>query len=88
MFSVLENVNEIVITWSTMDDVGSDGSIVEYGINGFALTARGATEKFVDGGPAKHTQYIHRVRFKLAFVQHRYYNYEIMYIFFRFHCKI
>lgn len=59
-----------------MEDVGSDGSIVEYGINGFALTARGTTEKFVDGGPAKHTQYIHRVRFQLVFFQQndRYYK--------------
>lgn len=75
-FSILEHVNEIIVTWSTMDDVGSDGSIVEYGINGFALTARGTTEKFVDGGPAKHTQYIHRVRFQniLFFKQNnRYY---------------
>lgn len=44
-----------------MDDVGTDGSVVEYGINGFALSAYGTTEKFVDGGPAQHTQYIHRV---------------------------
>lgn len=45
-----------------MTDVGEDGSIVEYGINGFALKAYGTTEKFEDGGAAKHTQYIHRVR--------------------------
>lgn len=62
-------MNEIVITWSTMDDVGSDGSKVEYGINGFALTAHGTAEKFVDGGPAKHAQYIHRVRFRCLFQQ-------------------
>lgn len=57
----LENVNEIVVTWSTMSDVGENGAIVEYGINGLVLRATGTTEKFVDGGPAKHTQYIHRV---------------------------
>lgn len=56
-----DDVNEIVVTWSTMDDVGEDGSIVEYGINGFALTAFGTSEKFVDGGDEQHTQYIHRV---------------------------
>lgn len=44
-----------------MNDVGEDGSIVEYGINGFPLTATGTTEKFTDGGPAQHSQYIHRV---------------------------
>lgn len=60
-FNGVENVNDIVVTWSTMDDVGSDGSIVEYGINGFALRASGTTQKFVDGGSEKHTQYIHRV---------------------------
>lgn len=55
-------MNEIVVTWSTMDDVGENGSIVEYGIDGYTLTATGTTEKFVDGGPAQHTQFIHRVR--------------------------
>lgn len=57
----IENVNDIVVTWSTMDDVGKDGSIVEYGINGLTLKAYGTSEKFVDGGPAQHKQYIHRV---------------------------
>lgn len=63
MFQLLfvENVDEIVITWSTMNDVGKKGAIVEYGVNGLALKAFGTTEKFVDGGPAQHTQYIHRV---------------------------
>lgn len=61
IFISVENVNEIVVTWSTMNDVGEDGSIVEYGINGFALRATGTTEKFVDGGQAQHSQYIHRV---------------------------
>lgn len=55
-----ENVSEIVVTWSTIDD--TPNSIVEYGINGMILTANGTSEKFVDGGPEKHTQYIHRVR--------------------------
>lgn len=44
-----------------MDDTGEDGSIVEYGNNGYILSATGSTEKFVDGGSLKHTQYIHRV---------------------------
>lgn len=54
-------MNEVIVTWSTMDDVGPLGSLVEYGINGFALTATGSTDKFVDGGDAQHTQYIHKV---------------------------
>lgn len=56
-----ENVNDIVVTWSTMNDVGKNGSVVEYGINGLTLQAHGTSEKFVDGGAAKHSQYIHRV---------------------------
>lgn len=56
-----ENVNDIVVTWSTMNDVGKNGSVVEYGINGLTLKAYGTSEKFVDGGAAKHSQYIHRV---------------------------
>lgn len=60
-FFFSENVNEIVVTWSTMSDAGENGAIVEYGINGFALQAYGSTETFVDGGPAQHTQFIHRV---------------------------
>lgn len=81
----------MVITWSTMNDVGSDGSIVEYGINGFALTACGTTEKFVDDGPAKHTQYIHRVRFQFVFFFRTKSSLEFMimkHLFFRFHCEI
>lgn len=54
-------MNDIVVTWSTMSDPGTNASIVEYGVNGFILTAYGTTEKFVDGGAARHTQYIHRV---------------------------
>lgn len=69
-----------------MDDVGSNGSIVEYGINGFAVTARGTTEKFEDGGPAKHTQYIHRVRFNLFFPTKS--SFLTKPLFFRFHSKI
>lgn len=52
--------NQIVVTWNTLDDPGEE-SIVEYGINGFALNAVGRREKFVDGGKEKHSQWIHRV---------------------------
>lgn len=44
-----------------MDDVGKNGTIVEYGINGLTFTAIGTVEKFTDGGAAKRVQYIHRV---------------------------
>lgn len=57
----VESVSDIVVTWSTMDNCDS---VVEYGIRGFALSATGSTTEFVDGGPEKHTQYIHRVVLK------------------------
>ncbi|XP_015606629.1 acid phosphatase type 7 isoform X2 [Cephus cinctus] len=54
-----DNIFNIVVTWSTMDDTHE--SIVEYGIDGFILTAQGNSTLFVDGGSQKHKQYIHRV---------------------------
>lgn len=54
-----KNVYEIVVTWSTVNN--TPNSVVEYGINGLALTSTGSSKKFVDGGQGKHTQYIHRV---------------------------
>ncbi|KAB0800087.1 hypothetical protein PPYR_07967 [Photinus pyralis] len=51
--------NEIVVTWSTFNDTKE--SIVKYGIGGTILTAKGSSKVFVDGGPKKHLQYIHRV---------------------------
>lgn len=44
-----------------MDDVGKNGTIVEYGINGLTFTAKGMVQKFVDGGAGRRVQYIHRV---------------------------
>lgn len=54
-----EDVSQIVVTWSTMDDTPE--SVVEYGIGGLILQANGSSTQFVDGGSLKHTQYIHRV---------------------------
>lgn len=57
-----ENIRDIVVTWSTRDDTKE--SIVEYGIGGFILTAKGNSTLFVDGGNEKQQQYIHRVLLK------------------------
>lgn len=56
----IEKPNQIVVTWNTLDDPEEE-STVEYGVNGFALTAVGTREKFVDGGNEKKIQFIHRV---------------------------
>ncbi|XP_066147683.1 acid phosphatase type 7 [Euwallacea fornicatus] len=50
---------QIVVTWTTFNDTFD--STVEYGIDGLILKAKGSSNKFVDGGPEKHSQYIHRV---------------------------
>lgn len=60
--SLGDEENEMVVTWSTLDDPGE--SIVEYGINGFALTATGKSELFIDGGNEKHSLFIHKVVLK------------------------
>lgn len=55
-----ENIYEIVITWSTMNDTKE--SLVEYGIGGLILQEKGSSEIFIDGGKAKHFQFVHKVR--------------------------
>ncbi|KAK0082357.1 hypothetical protein PV325_010639 [Microctonus aethiopoides] len=57
-----ENSNDIVVTWSTENDTNE--SIVEYGIGGLILTAKGNRTKFIDGGKQKRSQFIHRVYLK------------------------
>lgn len=59
---ILDNVHDIVVTWSTKDN--TEESIVEYGIGGLVLKAEGNSTLFVDGGKKKHKQYIHRVWLK------------------------
>ncbi|XP_020804888.1 acid phosphatase type 7 isoform X3 [Drosophila serrata] len=56
-----ETVLDIVVTWNTRDNTNE--SICEFGINGLNQRAKAAQmpTKFVDGGPKKATQYIHRV---------------------------
>ena len=49
------------MTWTTIDDPETD-SVVEYGVNGFILSAVGTREKFIDGGNEKKSQWIHRVK--------------------------
>lgn len=54
-----DDTRDIVVTWSTFND--TQISVVEYGIGGYVLRATGSAKLFVDGGPKKHSQYIHRV---------------------------
>ncbi|KAG5878756.1 hypothetical protein JTB14_012126 [Gonioctena quinquepunctata] len=54
-----ENISIIVVTWSTFND--TQNSVVEYGIGGLILRQEGSSKLFIDGGPAKHSQYIHQV---------------------------
>lgn len=57
-----ENLSSIVVTWSTKHS--TKDSIVEYGINGLIKQAHGDEKLFVDGGPEKQSQHIHRVTLK------------------------
>jgi hypothetical protein len=54
-----ENSTQMYVTWSTMN--ATQNATCLYGTNSISQRAQGWTTKFVDGGPEKHTQYIHRV---------------------------
>ncbi|KAG7301923.1 hypothetical protein JYU34_013341 [Plutella xylostella] len=54
-----EKTNDIVVTWSTFNDTKE--TRVQYGKNVMDTEAQGFSTLFVDGGPHKHSQYIHRV---------------------------
>lgn len=68
------NVSEVVVTWSTKNDTES---LVKYGIGLFQLTAKGASEIFVDGGEKRNFQYIHRVKLPNLKPDNVYGKYEI-----------
>lgn len=61
-FYFAENVREIVVMWSTMDETNE--STVKYFLNDEQYEAKGQSHIFVDGGKAKHQQYIHKVRMR------------------------
>ncbi|KAM7349002.1 acid phosphatase type 7 isoform 2-T2 [Cochliomyia hominivorax] len=56
-----ETVHDIIVTWTTRDNTKT--SICKYGINSLTNIQenKNGPTKFVDGGNAKSTQYIHRV---------------------------
>ncbi|BET01030.1 Purple acid [Nesidiocoris tenuis] len=64
-----ETVNDFVVTWSTRDFTPS---VVEFGIGGIVNTSKGQAMKFVDGGPRKSSQFIHRVTLKGLLPNQRY----------------
>lgn len=60
--SILDNTNDIVVTWSTKD--ATNESTVEFGFSNHNLSVKvqGFATLFVDGGSKQNSQYIHRVR--------------------------
>ncbi|PIK60173.1 hypothetical protein BSL78_02894, partial [Apostichopus japonicus] len=59
--SSTNDITEMVVTWSTFNNTNT--SVVQFGFHGnLSYSAVGSSTKFVDGGPEKHTQYIHRVK--------------------------
>ncbi|XP_033626483.1 acid phosphatase type 7-like [Asterias rubens] len=57
--SATGNPTEMIVTWSTFNDTESQ---VQFGVTAAKSTSSGSSTKFVDGGPEKHTQFIHRVK--------------------------
>ncbi|XP_071441921.1 acid phosphatase type 7 [Hetaerina americana] len=52
--------SEMYVTWSTLND--TEVSVVEYGIGGLIKRAINIPKLFIDGGPEKRRQYIHKVK--------------------------
>ena len=63
----------MMITWSTFNDTKS---LVQYGMTKANYMSSGSSTKFVDGGPAKHYQYIHRVKLSKLIPGTKYGNYR------------
>ncbi|KAJ2937495.1 hypothetical protein O0L34_g17538 [Tuta absoluta] len=55
-----ENLNDIVVMWSTLDKK-EVGSVVHFGIGALDQTAEGECWLFVDDGPKKRSQWMHKV---------------------------
>ncbi|XP_071962723.1 acid phosphatase type 7-like isoform X2 [Antedon mediterranea] len=59
--SATGNAGEMMVTWSTVND--TKASLVRFGKNiTLNLVAKGTSSIFVDGGPEKRSQFIHRVK--------------------------
>ncbi len=49
----------MTVSWVTMN--ATSASIVEYGVNELSKSAKGESNKFVDGGAEHRTLYVHKV---------------------------
>ncbi|XP_041468978.1 acid phosphatase type 7-like [Lytechinus variegatus] len=60
--SATGDVTEMTVTWSTFNQTKQ--SVVYFGLSlgNLSSVAKGSATKFVDEGPERHTQYIHRVK--------------------------
>ena len=74
----LEDVSQIVVTWTTWNHTPS---VVEYGIRGMVLREEGDSTKFVDGGAENKVRYMHNVVLKNLLPRERYCKYEIFKIY-------
>lgn len=73
-FSFVDNVHEIIVTWSTWDPTNS--SVVQYGIMGLSSEKYGNSTRFVDGGDENRVQYIHKVKLTNLLPEESYCSYN------------